>query len=138
MITKDTVVTLRYKVSDPTTGQLLEAAKEPMAYLHNQTPRDGDHHFLVIKLEGTKSNRDGIGATVNVQAGGRRWVVPRFGGGSYQSAEDLKLHIGLGSASTVDRVEVKWPSGQLDVHEDLKADSTIRLREGDPRPQPLR
>ena len=111
---------------------------EPMVYLHNQTPSDRDRHFLAIKLEGTKSNRDAIGTTVKLQAGDRCWVVPRFGGGSYQSAGDLKLHVGLGSVSTIDRVEVKWPSGQVDVHNNLKADSAIRLREGDPQAKPLR
>ena len=112
---------------------LVICQNEPMVYLHNRTPTDKDRHYLVLKLEGTKSNRDGIGRgiAVTVQAGKRRWVLPRFGGGSYQSAEDLRLYIGLGAEAKADRVEVKWPSGQADVHRGLEGRCRLPAREGD-------
>ncbi len=112
------------------------AQNEPLAYFHNQTQQPG--HFVTFRLEGTKSNRDGVGARVTVMAGGRRQVAQRTGGGSYQSASDPRLHFGLGPASKVDRIEVTWPSGQRDCHTGIAADAGYVLREGDPNPRPLR
>ena len=70
-------------------------------------------------------------------AGGRRQVAARFGGGSYLSASDPRLHFGLGTARRADRVQVRWPSGRRDTYERLAADAGYRLREGDPVPGPL-
>ncbi len=70
-------------------------------------------------------------------AGGRSQVAARFGGGSYLSASDPRLHFGLGAARRADRVEVRWPSGRRDTYEGLAADAGYRLREGDPVPGPL-
>jgi len=112
---------------------LVICQNEPLVYLHNQTASRKDRHFVGFKLEGTKSNRDGIGAILTIHSGKRSWVVPRFGGGSYQSAEDLKLHVGLGDETKIDRVEVKWPSGKVDVFSDLKSDSVYLIREGEPK-----
>jgi hypothetical protein len=111
------------------------AQNEPLAYFHNRTERAG--HFLTLHLEGTASNRDGVGARVTVAAGGRSQVAQRTGGGSYQSANDPRLHFGLGGSDRVERVEVRWPSGTVDRWTDLPVDAGYRLREGDPRPHPL-
>ncbi len=106
----------------------------PVAYFHNTGPGG---HSITIRLEGTKSNRDAVGARVTVEAGGRRQVADRFGGGSYQSASDPRLHFGLGGAIKVDTVEVRWPSGRVDRYRGLAADAGYLLREGDPAPRPL-
>ncbi len=111
---------------------------EPVVYLHNQTRREATGHFLVICLEGTKSNRDGVGATVTVQCGQRQWVAARYGGGSYQSANDPRLHFGLGTAANVDRIEVRWPTGKIDRFSGLDVDSGYVLREGSPATVPLK
>jgi hypothetical protein len=113
---------------------LLVADNEPLVYLHNRT---AGGHSLTIRLEGTTSNRDGVGARVTVDAGGTRRVAQRLGGGSFLSASDGRLHFGLGDATRVDRVEVRWPSGRVDRFRDLAADKGYRLREGDPGPAPL-
>jgi len=113
---------------------LIVAQDGPMAYFHNRTSKPG--HFLTLALEGTKSNRDGVGATVNVMAGGRQ-VAQRLGGGSYMSANDPRLHFGLGPLDRVERVEVRWPSGKVDTWSSLPAGTGYRLREGDPTPRPL-
>ncbi len=68
---------------------------------------------------------------------GRTQVATRFGGGSYLSASDARLHFGLGPAPTVDRIEVTWPSGRRDRYTGLAVDAGYRLREGDPTPHPL-
>jgi enediyne biosynthesis protein E4 len=114
---------------------LILGQNEPLAYFHNRTDRVG--RFVTFRLEGTKSNRDGVGARVTVTAGGRRLVAQRLGGGSYQSASDPRLHFGLGDAARVDSVEVRWPSGRIDRHEGLPAGTGYLLGEGDPKPRPL-
>jgi len=104
------------------------AQNEPLIYLRNQTKDCG--HFIVFSLEGTRSNRDGVGARITVSAGGKRHAAERYGGGSYQSASDPRVHFGLGAATTVESVEIRWPSGRVDVHVGLKVDRQYRLREG--------
>jgi hypothetical protein len=89
-----------------------------------------------LLLEGVASNRDGVGAKVTVTAGGRSQVAVRFGGSSYLSASDPRLHFGLGGTRRADRVEVRWPSGWRDLYEGLAAGG-YRLREGDPAPSHL-
>jgi len=114
---------------------LLVGANDPLALLHNQNA--SQDHFLMLALEGTTSNRDAVGARVAVTASGRTQVSMRFGGGSYQSASDQRLHFGLGPARIAERVEVTWPSGARDCYHGLGADAGYRLREGDPAPRPL-
>ncbi len=101
---------------------------EPLIYLHNRT--NNHDHFITILLEGTTSNRDGVGARITAIAGERRQVAQRFGGGSYQSAHDPRIHFGLGAATSVESVEIRWPSGRVDRQLGLKADRFYRLREG--------
>jgi len=108
---------------------LMVAQNEPLVVFHNQTePRD---HFVTFRVEGTRSNRDGVGTRVTVTAGGRRQVAERIGGGSYASASDPRLHFGLGSSPKVESIEVRWPSGRFDRYENLAADTGYLLREGD-------
>jgi hypothetical protein len=114
--------------NDGRVDAIVVAQNEPLIYLHNQTEPRG--HFVTFAIEGTKSNRDGVGARVTIVAGGRRQVADRFGGGSYQSAGDPRLQFGLGRAATIESVEVRWPSGQVDRHGRLTADRVYLLREG--------
>ena len=114
--------------NDGRVDAIVVAQNAPLIYLHNQTEPRG--HFVTFALEGTKSNRDGIGARITIVAGGQRRAADRFGGGSYQSAGDPRLHFGLGAAATVESVIVRWPSGQVDRHGQLAADRVYLLREG--------
>ena len=107
-------------------------AEQP-ARLLPQPDRETGGHAVAFLLEGTRSNRDGVGAVVTVTAGGRRRRAWRYGGGSYQSASDPRIHFGLG-ADRIEQVEVRWPSGQVDRFTDLEADRCYRLREGDKAP----
>jgi hypothetical protein len=68
-------------------------------------------HFLKVKLTGVKSNRDGLGATVKVQAGGKTYMKYHDGKSGYLSQSLIPLYFGLAEATSVDRVEVHWPSG---------------------------
>ena len=87
-------------------------------------------HSLRVKLQGTKSNRDGIGAIVRVHAGGNnQWLMMRSGS-SYLSQSELVLTFGLGNASKADRMEIEWPSGQRDTLHDIGVDQIITVQEG--------
>ena len=96
--------------------------------LHDCAPTD--RHALVVRLEGTRSNRSAIGARVVVQTGGRRLVDEVRSGGSFCSQNDLRLHFGLGASTVADRIEVAWPSGGRDVAIKVPADQTVVIREG--------
>jgi hypothetical protein len=87
-------------------------------------------HWLQVKLAGVKSNRDGIGAKIRVVSGGTVQVDEAKGGMSYQSAHDPRFHFGLGAATHVELVEVRWPSGVVDRVTGVKANGIVTIREG--------
>ena len=88
------------------------------------------NHALRIKLIGTKSNRDGIGAVVAVQSPSTFQKQMLRSGSSYLSASELVLTFGLGSSTKADSVEVHWPSGAADRLRNVQADQIITIREG--------
>jgi enediyne biosynthesis protein E4 len=87
------------------------------------------NHWLGVKLNGTKSNRDGIGAKVTVRTRGVNRTRQLLGGTSYCSASDARLLFGLGDSSTVDEVEVKWPSGKVSSLKNLTINQYIAVEE---------
>jgi len=98
------------------------------AYLfHNE---DGTNHSLRLKLVGTKSNRDGIGAVVRVSAGSDAQTKMLLSGSSYLSQSELVLTFGLGSHAQADAVEIDWPSGQTDRLTNVAAGQTANVQEG--------
>ncbi|HZT43788.1 MAG TPA: CRTAC1 family protein, partial [Chthonomonadaceae bacterium] len=108
---------------------LLLTSNTGPAYLwHNETPTP--YHWLTLKPVGTKSNRDGIGAMVLVNAGALRQRTMVRSGSSYLSASDLRPHFGLGTATTAD-VEIHWPSGTVDRMARVPADHIWTVREGE-------
>jgi enediyne biosynthesis protein E4 len=88
------------------------------------------NHWLEIFLIGTKSNRDGVGARVRVSAGDLVLHDQRKGGMSYQSAQDPRLHFGLEQHSSVDVIEIFWPSGVKTRLENIRADQIVAVKEG--------
>jgi len=99
----------------------------PGVLLHNVTAGAG--HWLEFRLIGTKSNRDGIGATVEVVAGGMRQKSERVAGSGYLGQDDWRLHFGLGSATKAAQVIVNWPSGTRQVLEDIASDQIVEIQE---------
>jgi hypothetical protein len=119
---------------------LVLGQNDPLAYFHNRGPSSIEPgRSLTLWLEGAApgSNRDAVGARVEVVADGRRQVGWRFGGGSYQSAGDPRLHFGLGAAATVESVSVRWPSGRVDRFGPFPAGTGWRFREGSHDVAPL-
>jgi hypothetical protein len=86
-------------------------------------------HWIAIKLKGTKSNRDGIGARVEVYVAGKRQTAERVAGSGYLSQNDERLHFGLGTATTVDKILVHWPSGREQTLSKLSVDQVILVEE---------
>ena len=89
-----------------------------------------ENHWLEILLIGTKSNRDGVGARVKLVAGDLVLYDQRKGGMSYQSAQDPRLHFGLGRGKKIDSLEIIWPSGLVTKLSNLKCDQIIAVKEG--------
>lgn len=101
---------------------------EPVAVLSNQS---GANHSLVVRLIGTHCSRDAVGALVRVQVTDDAPVMIRLvkSGGSYASSSDPRLYFGLGQATSVRRVEVRWPSGVTEILEEVDAQEILVLRE---------
>jgi hypothetical protein len=97
------------------------------AVLRNDT--ETPHHWIRLTLVGTLSNRDAIGARIEVQLAGRTLFRQRKGGTSLESAHDPRLLIGLGDQTKAHKVTVRWPSGRVSVAEHLAADTSYRVVE---------
>ncbi len=86
-------------------------------------------HWILLKLQGTKSNRSGIGARVTLTSGSHVQYGEVRSGGSYLSQNDLRLHFGLGSATSADKIEVIWPSGIRQELRTQPADRVLTIQE---------
>ncbi len=83
-----------------------------------------------IRVVGTRSNRDGLGARLTITAGGRTQVREIKSGSSYLGQNDLRAHVGLGEAARVDRIDVRWPAGQTESIRDVAANQIVTVTEG--------
>ncbi len=100
----------------------------PAALLRNDTP--SDNRWLRLQLVGTKSNRDAVGARVELAVGGRTMMVQRKGGCSVLSASDPRLTVGVGKAPEVEKLTVRWPSGATTTLEHVPTNQALRIVEG--------
>jgi hypothetical protein len=89
-----------------------------------------NNNWIGIITQGTRSNRDGIGARVTVYAGLRRWVQEVRSGSSYLSSGDLRLHFGIQSATEIERIEVLWPDGLAESFKAAGVNRFITLVQG--------
>ncbi|HVO62938.1 MAG TPA: CRTAC1 family protein [Terriglobales bacterium] len=94
------------------------------------------NHWIALKLIGTRSNRDAIGARITVKAGKRIWVDEVRSGSSYNSNSDMRVHFGLGAIARTDSVQIRWPSGLVEAFADLKFDAVNTVKEGLGAPLP--
>jgi hypothetical protein len=100
---------------------------EPPSLLRNDAPKG--NHWLKVRLEGTKSNRSAIGALVLARYGGKVQAQGVFSQASYVSANDPRLHFGLGAETSAD-LEVHWPSGAVENYHAQAADRLVTILEG--------
>ena len=89
------------------------------------------NHALLVRVIGKESNRDGIGARLRLTVGARTQIHDVKAGSSYLGQNDLRQHFGLGPARTADRLEVRWPSGRIEVVHHVPANQIITIREGE-------
>ena len=102
---------------------------EPMVLISDLSAQKSIH-WIKILLEGTKSNRNGLGATVRVYAGGQMYTKFNDGKSGYLAQSVLPLYFGLDQATKIDRIEVDWPSGQKQiVNQDLAINTTRKIVE---------
>ncbi len=99
---------------------------EPPSLLRNELK--SSNHWLKVKLNGTKSNRDAIGARVTAFYSGKKQVQEVLSQASFYSVNDFRLHYGLGSATTAD-LEIRWPNGRVQKMSGVKADQILTVRE---------
>jgi hypothetical protein len=98
-------------------------------FRNDSAPGAAANQSLRVKLVGTKSNRDGIGAVVKLTAGGETQSQMLRSGSSYLSASELVLTFGLAQHSKADSIEIHWPSGQVDRLQNINAGQTITVTE---------
>jgi hypothetical protein len=98
--------------------------------LHNRC--SSGNHWLGVKLEGVNCNRDAIGTRITWSAGGVKRSRLKNNGGSYLSSHDLREVLGLGSATKIDWLEIKWPlpSGRVQRFTELPVDRYVKIIEG--------
>ena len=106
---------------------LIMNQNEPPSLLRNDAP--AANHWLKVRLEGTRSNRSGIGGRVTVRYGGKLQAQEVMSQSSYLSSNDPRLHFGLGAEKTAD-IEVRWPLGGTDTLKAVAADQLVVIREG--------
>jgi enediyne biosynthesis protein E4 len=105
-------------------------ANAPPSLFLNETMNS--NHRVLFRLIGTKSNRLAIGASVRVTTSKMTQIDEVRGGGSYNSTNDTRLHFGLGSEATINKLEVLWPSGLRQEFSKIQADAIYEIKEGEP------
>jgi hypothetical protein len=102
-------------------------ADQPPLLYRNTTASPG--HWVSLKLVGTKSNRDAVGARVTLKSGGRSIIREVDGGNGYAGQSSQRVHIGLGTTTEVDSVQIRWPSGLIE-RVTVQPDRVTTVREG--------
>ncbi len=112
--------------NDGAVGILVNNSHDRPSLLKNLGERG---NWILLKLEGAKSNRDAIGARVTVRVGDHQQTQEVRSGGGYISQSDFRLHFGLGKATKADAIEIRWPSGQVQRLENVAANQIVKIRE---------
>jgi hypothetical protein len=89
-----------------------------------------EKNWIQLLLVGTKSNRDAIGARVKISVNGKEQIAQKKSASGYLSQSDPRIHFGLGDATVVDRIEVIWPSGIIQVLENVEVGKILKITEG--------
>ena len=105
---------------------ILNSRREP-TILRNDSTSKG--HWLQVRLQGVKTNRDGVGARIKLTAGDLTLTDEVHSGRGYQSHYGMRLHFGLGNRDKVDRIEIRWVGGGVDILENIRADRLVTITE---------
>jgi enediyne biosynthesis protein E4 len=102
--------------------------EQPVEVLRNDSTGIGN--YLLIDLVGVSTNRDAIGVWVELEYGNETRIKHRFGGGSYASTHAGSLHVGLGEQSSVPKLSVHWPNGDVQTFTNVRANQRVSVVEG--------
>jgi hypothetical protein len=91
--------------------------------------KGNQNNWLILDLEGTSSNHDGIGTIVKVTAGGKTQIAQKKSTVGYLSQNDPRMHFGLAKNEVAEKIEIKWPSGKTQVLENTKANQILSVTE---------
>jgi hypothetical protein len=97
------------------------------AFLRNN--KGNQNNWLTLKLVGTTSNRDGIGSTVKITSGGKVQTAQKKSTTGYLSQNDPRMHFGISKNEIVEKVEIRWPSGKIQLLENIKANQILTVKE---------
>jgi hypothetical protein len=97
------------------------------AFLRNN--KGNQNNWIELKLTGTTSNRDGIGARIKLTAGGKVYVTQKKSTSGYLSQNDPRVHFGLAKNEMIDKIEIKWPSGKIQALENVKVNQILTVKE---------
>ena len=106
---------------------VVTAISAPAEIWFNDSP--SENHWLEVTLQGTKSNRDGIGAKVRVTAAGKSQYNHVSTASGYASSSAGPVHFGLGAAATVDELEIRWPSGTVQTLRNIQSNQVLHIKE---------
>ena len=106
---------------------VVTALSAPAEIWMNDSP--GSNHWLEIALQGTKSNRDGIGAKIKITAAGQSQWNHKTTASGYASSSAGPVHFGLGAAKSVDEIVIQWPSGTMQILKNVQTDQVLHLKE---------
>ena len=102
----------------------------PVRLLLNQNHSINRNHWLLVSLQATQGNRFAMGAKVEIRQRARMLLRRAHTDASYLSANDVRVHFGLGEGANIDSLIVHWPSGQKEAWDKLKADRIRHIRQG--------
>jgi hypothetical protein len=105
----------------------------PAYVLHNETPTE--NHWILLKLVGHQSNRDGIGAEVKVTVASTTQSATVTTASSYLSSSDKRVHFGLGKDNVVQQIQVRWPSGIVQTLKGVRASQILQIDEPSDSPR---
>ena len=105
----------------------ISSANQRPALLRNDAPRA--NNWITIRAEGTRSNRFGLGATLRIQTTAGVQVREINATASYQSSNDVRLHVGVGADKTIQKIEIRWPSGSTQTLTDVPVNQILVIKE---------
>jgi hypothetical protein len=91
--------------------------------------KGNQNNWLILNLIGTSSNRDGIGARIKISSDGKEQITQKKSTTGYLSQNDPRIHFGLGKSEMVERIEINWPSGKVQVLENVSANQILEVKE---------
>jgi hypothetical protein len=105
----------------------IENLNDHSKFLRNN--KGNQNNWILLDIEGTASNRDGIGARIKIISGELNLTTQKKSSVGYLSQNDPRIHFGIGKNEVIDLIEIKWPSGKVQTLEKVKANQILTIKE---------